>query len=226
MWTPCNLLLIALLTCTQGWAYCSTDLTFRIGQLPVKGLLLDKGWKHMPGDNPDWASPAHNDQHWQPIDPTQDIYDLPQIWQNKIVWFPLRFDLDSSLRRESLALLIEQTGASEIFLNGRLIGKYGQIGRQAERVRAASPPFGEIISLQPDGERQQWPCALQKNIPWVGIAGRPDQELALKVLERRALTRLTQLLLFGLFYSVRQDFIESVAALQCNAATDHLSAFW
>jgi two-component system, NtrC family, sensor kinase len=98
----------------------------RYGQLPAEGLLLDRGWKYMPGDQPEWADPGWDDSNWESIDPTLDIHDLPALWQHEIVWLRLHFSLDSLLLNEPLALLIQQTGATEIYLNGTLIGKYGQ----------------------------------------------------------------------------------------------------
>lgn len=193
MWATCKVLLLVLLVYNQSWASGLADPTFRVNQLPVEGLLLDKGWKYRSGDNPDWVSPGYNDQDWQPIDPTLDIHDLPSLWQSNIGWFRLHFSLDSSLRQESLSLLVEQTGASEIFLNGRLIGKYGQIDRLPERVQAASPPSGEFISLLPDGKKQQLLAvrfALQKDIPYVLFVGRPNRALALRVMEMEGVTHL------------------------------------
>jgi hypothetical protein len=103
---------LLLLTYTQAWSYHFTDSIFRVNALPEEGLVLDTGWKYMPGDNGQWAKPDYNDSDWQPINPSQDIHGLEPLWNNPVCWFRLRFSVDSSLQEESLALLVEQTGAS------------------------------------------------------------------------------------------------------------------
>jgi hypothetical protein len=82
--------------------------------LPESGWLLDKGWKYMPDDNQPWASPSWDHSEWQSVDPTQDMHDLLSLWKTETRWLRLHFTLDSTLRKESLALLVEQIGASEI----------------------------------------------------------------------------------------------------------------
>ena len=221
MWVSCQICLLMLLMCTQSWAYTTADPTVALNELPVKGVLLDKGWKYMPGDNPEWAKPSYNDQHWSSIDPSQDIHDIPALWQHHTGWFRLQISLDSALRQESLALLIQQTGASEIYLNGRLIGKYGKIGDGPEEVQAAIPPFGEFISLQPQGETQLVLAvrfALQKNIPYVLYVGSPNRALALRVMEIAGVTQLVRNEVYFL------DYIKSsIFFVMCLL---HLVLFW
>jgi hypothetical protein len=87
MWLPCKVFLLLLLTYTQGWSYSTADSLFKIDQLAIEGLLLDTGWKYKAGDNPEWASPQWNDKDWQPINPTEDIHDLPEVGNTAIGWF-------------------------------------------------------------------------------------------------------------------------------------------
>jgi hypothetical protein len=42
------------------------------------------------------------------------MHDLLSLWKTETGWLRLHFTLDSTLRKESLALLVEQIGASEI----------------------------------------------------------------------------------------------------------------
>ena len=93
--------------------------------LPQDGVLLDRGWKLRAGDNQEWASPSFNDSGWQAVDPTKDIKALPQLWQQDVVWLRLHLCVDSTLRQQPLVLLGNQTGASEVYLNGRLIKQLG-----------------------------------------------------------------------------------------------------
>jgi len=113
--------------------------------IPPPGDRLEKGWTWHAGDNPAWADPGLDDAAWAPIDPSQDIMDLPQLWQTRVGWMRLHFRVDSLMARKVLALLVQQTGASEIYLNGQLVGKFGDFGGKSGQVRAATPVIGTFI---------------------------------------------------------------------------------
>ncbi|MCY7351233.1 MAG: hypothetical protein LH606_11290, partial [Cytophagaceae bacterium] len=112
---------------------------FRIDSLPPQGVLLDKGWKWHAGDNPDWAKPEFDDSQWEAIDPTKDIFELPQIPKTgKIVWLRLRLASDSALH-QSLVLMIQQAGASELYLNGKRIHQFGVVSATTDQIKAFNP---------------------------------------------------------------------------------------
>src|SRR5580658_1510562 len=93
------------------------DTVIHIVRIPTEGILLNKGWKFHQGDNPEYAKPEYDDRAWQPINPSLDIHDtLPQIPKSGICWFRLHLFLDS-INRE-FALMIYQSGASALYLNG------------------------------------------------------------------------------------------------------------
>ena len=101
---------------------------------------MDEGWKFQVGDNPQWANPDFNDQEWQPIDPTLDINEaLQQIPRSGIAWFRLHLSLDSTLLRQQLAMIMKQSGASEIYLNGQLIHRFGNLSSDPNQVKAYDP---------------------------------------------------------------------------------------
>ena len=110
----------------------------RVDRLPEEGVLLDKGWKFLSGDNPAYANSEYNDGAWETINPTLDIYDLPQIPKSGIVWFRLRLSINPSLDRQ-LALIIQQSGASEIYLDGQLIHRFGVISSNPANIKAYDP---------------------------------------------------------------------------------------
>jgi signal transduction histidine kinase/DNA-binding response OmpR family regulator len=195
--------ILVLLAFSPVFAAPRADTTRLITQLPSEGLLLDQGWKYQAGNNARWADPHYDDRAWQAIDPTKDIHDLPLLWTNQVGWFRLRFNLDSTLRQESLALLVEQTGASEIYLNGRLIGKYGRVGSSTTGVQAASPPHGEFISFLPGGSREQVLAvrfALQQDIPYVNFADRHNYAQAFRLMTMQAVTEVSRQNIYFLDY--------------------------
>jgi hypothetical protein len=110
----------------------------RINKVPPQGIVLDKGWRFQIGDDPEYAKPEYDDTKWQSINPTLDIHDLPQIKEG-IVWFRLHLFLDSNLLKDQLALVVQQSGASEIYLNGSLIYRFGVFNIDPAKVKAYDP---------------------------------------------------------------------------------------
>ncbi|GAA4424956.1 hypothetical protein GCM10023188_05390 [Pontibacter saemangeumensis] len=121
------------------------DRVFQLQQIPEEGVLLDTGWKYQAGDNPAWAEPGFDDAQWQPINPTQDIHELTQVPENGIGWFRLHLSLDTTVRKQQLALLIQQSGASEIYLNGTLIHRFGSVSIEPGEVKAYDPMWRPVM---------------------------------------------------------------------------------
>ncbi|GAA4465438.1 hypothetical protein GCM10023189_46070 [Nibrella saemangeumensis] len=119
-----TLLLIWLLRLTT-WGQSAAVV--QLGNLSEKGIVLDTGWTWQAGDESGWAGPSYNDRQWSPINPAQSIHSLNRIRQAGIGWFRLRLQVDTSLVGKPLALLVSQTGASEIYLNGHLITRLGTV---------------------------------------------------------------------------------------------------
>ena len=105
-------------------------------------IALDSGWKFKTGDNLDWARPGFNDSSW----PSTNLFNgVPDAAANGgIVWFRLPFSVDSSLQHEQLAMRIYQTGASEVYLDGKLIHRLGILHANPD---SASPYSPDGISL-------------------------------------------------------------------------------
>ena len=84
------------------------------------------------GDNPNWAHPDYDDSNWK-IGDTRFVADdwISGEWEG-IGWFRFRFDVDESLRDKTILLHYVQAGASELYLNGRLIKKFGTVGKYIE----------------------------------------------------------------------------------------------
>ncbi len=114
---------------------------FRIDSLPPEGIFLDQGWKWHAGDNPEWAKAEFNDSKWEAIDPTKRIFELPQLSKKgEISWFRLNFSL-SKPPSQQVAGMMQQTGASEIYLNGKLLERYGVLTSPIEAFNPLNRPF-------------------------------------------------------------------------------------
>ena len=155
---------------------------------PATGRLLNKGWKYQTGDNAAWVAPDYNDNHWHPTNPTWDIADIPPLWKTHIGWFRLRFTLDSAFASEPLTLLVQQAGASEIYLNGRLLQRYGRFGDNPKRVVAAHPPWNEFIGFpnpRPGEQVLAMRYAVQKNLAYTYFSFWPNHALLLRLMKQR-----------------------------------------
>ena len=98
-------------------------------------------WKLHLGDNPEWASPTYDDSAWENIGTLgtllhQDV--LSERNWDGIGWFRLHLSVsDQQLWNTPLALnVFYQAGASEIYLDGKLLYEFGTVGTRKEEEKA------------------------------------------------------------------------------------------
>ena len=151
MWIPRLFILFIFLS--NNCFSQNTSKIIHIGKLPPEGVLLDKGWKYQARDNPAYADPNFVDNNWQTIDPTKDIFDIPQLWKTKIGWFRLHFTVDTSVIHQ-LTLMIQQSGASEMYLDGKLIHSFGVVSTNADEIKAFNPLNKPVSFPVPDATEQ------------------------------------------------------------------------
>ena len=83
-------------------------------------------WHYIVGDNPKWAKPEFDDSAWQ-VDSLNGIpYSSKQIPEGSIIWMRIRIKNDSSFS-QPLVMRLYQSGASEIYLDGKLIHRFGVV---------------------------------------------------------------------------------------------------
>src|SRR5580704_8224615 len=124
----------------------SQENIVRIDKIPTKGMLLNKGWRFQTGDNPAYAKNEYDDRTWQSINPALNIPEsLPQIPKIGICWFRLHILVDSSISRQ-LSIMIYQSGASEIYLDGLQIMHFGVLSADPKEIKAYDP-FGKPVLL-------------------------------------------------------------------------------
>jgi signal transduction histidine kinase len=161
-----------------------TTAIIHINTLSDEGTVLDKGWKFHTGDNAEWKNPDYDDKDWQSINPTLDIHDsLPQIPRSGICWFRLHLSVDSDLLKNQLALIVQQSGASEIYVNGKLLYRFGIVDNEPEKVEAYNP-WGKPIPFIVDKDTQFVICvryALQQNAKYSTIYSLGNSALQIKI---------------------------------------------
>ncbi|MBI1762156.1 MAG: PP2C family protein-serine/threonine phosphatase [Acidobacteria bacterium] len=99
-----------------------------------KAVELDKpGWKYTPGDEPRFADPQFDDRAWETLPGTAITLDsIPKRGWHGSGWFRLRLQVDPALANQPLALVMVHYGASEIFLDGKLVERFGMVGTTPE----------------------------------------------------------------------------------------------
>ena len=91
-------------------------------------LELYEGWKYKIGDDTSWADLSFDDENWKPINPVLGKEDFKNLdWKGNI-WFRNTLTVDSSLYNKALAFQFLDFGAAEVYLNGKLLYKYGEVG--------------------------------------------------------------------------------------------------
>ena len=90
--------------------------------------LTKAGWKYQAGDLEEWADPQFDDSAWDKLEATSvKIDSLPPSGWNGRAWFRLRLKVEESIADRTFALVGRQIGASEIYLDGRLLTRFGEI---------------------------------------------------------------------------------------------------
>ncbi len=108
--------------------------TLQIDKLPAEGIFLNSRWRFHAGDNPLWISLNLNDEDWTAININQRLARFLQISKGNICWLRLTFALDASLKDSMLALSINQYGASEVYIDGKLVQRLGKVGISKDRI--------------------------------------------------------------------------------------------
>ena len=106
-------------------------------------------WKYHPGDNPEWASPTFDDTAWKSTSTLLARAELSENGWQGIGWFRLRVSVpDERLWHTPLALhVLFQAGASEIYLDGELIYKFGTVGTREEEEKPYWKRDPQVISF-------------------------------------------------------------------------------
>jgi two-component system, NtrC family, sensor kinase len=122
--------------------FAQTRRVFHLNKLSKNDTLLS-GWRFEAGDDQQWKSAAFDDSKWKDVDPGQDIQHFDELKNAGIAWVRVHILVDSSLAGKTLAVHIAQYTASEIYLDGKLIAKYGNVSADPSKVK------GYLTSKEP-----------------------------------------------------------------------------
>ena len=93
---------------------------------------LFEGWKYQIGDDSSWANPDYDDSEWKSINPELNKENFKKLDWTGNIWFRNEIRVDSSLWNIVFGFNFFCTGAAEVYLNGKLLYKYGMVGTNPE----------------------------------------------------------------------------------------------
>ncbi len=114
---------------------------------PWDGNLNNVGWRYKAGDDTAWAARDFDDHNWEKLNSTLfNTTPLSNEGWTGAAWFRLRVSVDEPLAREIVALRLWHWGASEIYLDGKLLRGFGKIASN-DNVEVEQNPRGLPVPL-------------------------------------------------------------------------------
>jgi serine phosphatase RsbU (regulator of sigma subunit) len=142
-------------------------ITFFIALLPAQSLLANAGdtlfvsadilatgrlnlgenitWKYHPGDDTTWAFPDFDDDDWDTVSSWMWMSDFDIKKWTGIGWFRKIIKIDSALMNSSVGIFVHHEGASEIFLNGKRIFKFGKVNENSAVEEICDPGYAPYV---------------------------------------------------------------------------------
>ncbi len=104
-------------------------------------------WRYRPGDDLGWADPAFDDSGWRILSDARLSLDKLEEYDWKgVAWFRLRIQVDPAIADRPLTIRLRQLGASEVFLNGKRVLRFGTVGTsKADEVTHLARYPGAIV---------------------------------------------------------------------------------
>lgn len=133
----CIFVLIVLLLPSSMVTFAQSDDPFKLTPEKLKdGETVDLGrlrWRYHMGDDAAWAARDFSDEAWERLDNEElNAKVLAGAGWNGTAWFRLTVAVDESLAAQPLALRMFHWGASEIYLDGNLLQRFGTIEANGE----------------------------------------------------------------------------------------------
>ncbi|WP_340111899.1 ATP-binding protein [Maribellus mangrovi] len=110
------------------------------------GVVLVNDWKYHSGDDVDRRTKDFDDSSWTFVNSNFNVDNINgKSWEG-IGWFRKKIRIDSTLYNKAVAIAIRQTAASQIYLNGKLIQSFGQIGSDSINEKLYNPNGNPFIA--------------------------------------------------------------------------------
>ena len=117
-----------------------------------KSFELDKlGWKYSSDDNPQFADPQFDDRAWATL--TDSAKPEDSDWHGS-GWFRLHLRVAPQLSNVALNLEMAHYGASEVYVNGKLLKRFGVVGKTREEETVFNPNALPLAVVLQSGAEQ------------------------------------------------------------------------
>jgi len=118
----------------------------KLEQSDLRLIWLADNWLYHAGDDPFWANPNFDDRNWESVHPSIDLRETyPKDGWTGNGWFRLHLKVDSTLQNKPLGMRLRHFGASEIFLDGKLLFKFGKVGKSAQDEKRFYPQYPRTV---------------------------------------------------------------------------------
>jgi class 3 adenylate cyclase len=117
-------------------------------------FVMDSNWLYKKGDNQAWSSLNYDDSEWDTLATILNVKEIDKDVFDSKGWFRLHLEIDSSLFGKPFALLMNQYGASEIFLSGKKITTFGILKSDSSEEKRYNPKLLPTIIRFTDSSHQ------------------------------------------------------------------------
>jgi len=131
------LLLFNKVTFSTNITFNGTNITF--SDKEKNRVELNNTWRFAIGDNLDWAKNDFNYQTWDTAYFPFTIESLIPFKYKGNAWFKTTFVITPELVSKPLSFVITQYGASEIYIDSKLIHQFGKVGNSLATEEAFNP---------------------------------------------------------------------------------------
>ena len=117
-----------------------------------EGIELTYAWRFRTGDNAQWADAALDDTGWLTLDPALPPDKLPRDTWRGVGWFRRHLRVEPAVLGVPLAIRFQAAGAGEIYLDGELVGRAGNVivGAPAKLPPVTHGPWPVAMRTRPD----------------------------------------------------------------------------
>lgn len=116
-------------------------------------IKLVSHWKFKQGDNKTWANSSFDDKDWD----TGSLNRLEQLEESGkikgISWLRLHLKVSPALFHKTILFRVQQSGASQIYLNNNLVESFGKVGDSVTEI--PYNPFHNVYLVQLGGDTMQ-----------------------------------------------------------------------
>jgi adenylate cyclase len=133
-------------------AFAESELLLTSDTLSHFPNYFTSGWKHIQADDSAMARSDFDDSRWKSVHSTQFVNVNNADSVEAISWFRLHFRADVPVINHPLAMTITHYGASEIYLDGKLLKSFGHIGDRNTTINYDPQEIPFIFSLSDTGQ--------------------------------------------------------------------------